>query len=307
VCIIGWDDDFDGKNFVQNREGEYPKNGAWLVMNSWGSQTDAADESDPDYGEFGNKDKNGKRDGTFWLSYYDITIDEVETYDFITERLENAVTIVHQYDYLPYDRSGMTCSAEPGKKVRTANVFKASEPMELFAVACETAYADSRVNFEVYRLKDNYKDPTDGQLIDSRTAFFEYAGYHRINLNGRFEFDEGEKYSVVVTQQANTENGFTYVFSCNSSRAKEEDPYFPTYAAAVVNPGESYFYTEDARFGKENEWTDWSDEDSYRNTWTKKEAEINNPVVDNFCIKAFADPFVGDWNGEEDDKTVSGN
>lgn len=37
VCIVGWDDDYGASNFKDTP----PDNGAWIVKNSWGSQTDA--------------------------------------------------------------------------------------------------------------------------------------------------------------------------------------------------------------------------------------------------------------------------
>lgn len=58
VSIIGWDDDFSKENFADPETEEQPEeDGAFLVLNSWGSTWGA------------------QKDGTFWVSYEDYFIE----------------------------------------------------------------------------------------------------------------------------------------------------------------------------------------------------------------------------------------
>lgn len=54
VAIIGWDDNFSSSNFPASWG--ITKNGAWTVLNSWGTNT-------------------GNNDGTFWISYEDYWVE----------------------------------------------------------------------------------------------------------------------------------------------------------------------------------------------------------------------------------------
>lgn len=288
VCIVGWDDTFSKKNF--NPGHQPPADGAWIVKNSWGSGTDAK-EGDPDYmNSYGFEDEQGRKTGYFHLSYYDQSISGVDSFDFITERIGSTGTVVGQYDYMPENHNIGHLYYLSDKSIKAANIFEAGTSMDLFAVSVATPFADSRVNFEVYRLNENPKNPEDGVKVDSKTAAFDYAGFHRINLNGRYHFAPGEKYSVIVTQKANTDEGYRYILSANRGLSKElaEKYNKKYYAAAVVNPGESWY-----KFTEEKEgWKDWSASDSPRTEYIIDNAHEFGEV-DNFPIKAYGEPTNG--------------
>ena len=74
VSIIGWDDNFDKSNFPS--AWGVSKNGAWLVLNSWG-------------GTWGNGD------GTWWISYEDYY---VETYNNIIREVSEGKVNLGQTD-----------------------------------------------------------------------------------------------------------------------------------------------------------------------------------------------------------------
>ena len=192
VTIVGWDDSYSKENF--NAGHQPPADGAWIVKNSWGS----AD------GEFPNKFAWGDN-GYFYLSYYDQSIVTVEAFDFdLTGREtdQNGQYIVNQYDYLPTEQA----NAVPyDDKASAANVFTAAEPQGLTSLSCETSTPQTKVTYEVYRLADDATDPTDGELALTLEETYEFGGYHLATIpeadRAKLHFDEGERFSVVVTMQ----------------------------------------------------------------------------------------------------------
>jgi hypothetical protein len=105
VCLVGWDDDYAASNFthtgayrtdangnpIKDADGNPimlsddesqrlttpPGNGAWIVKNSWGSETDQQVDdlgNVTGMGNYGVRNAEGKATGYFYLSYYDKTI-----------------------------------------------------------------------------------------------------------------------------------------------------------------------------------------------------------------------------------------
>ena len=102
VCVVGWDDNYSKDNF---RDGcRPPEDGAWIIKNSWGSESDAGPD---DLGNivnknsYGAKNSDGKCTGYFYLSYYDRTIYSGETMEFSSNLAGKNAFGVMQYDYLP--------------------------------------------------------------------------------------------------------------------------------------------------------------------------------------------------------------
>ncbi len=130
MTIIGWDDNYPKENFI---EGHQPsENGAWLVKNSWGSG-----ELDFPYHVFGTwgiqvpkldengnpvLDENGEPvtvgSGYFWLSYYDRSLMDTESFEFEPAL---APQIVDQHDYMPVSGIEAETASEPAMM---ANVFR---------------------------------------------------------------------------------------------------------------------------------------------------------------------------------------
>ncbi len=301
VTIVGWDDTIKSTDFLDHSDDVWgdgnayqPEgDGAWIVKNSWGADT----EEFPNKFSWGIENEEGKATGYFYISYYDRSLVGPEIFEFDTSSEEKTGYIIDQYDYLQTDGTSGWIS---GGKMKMANVFTAEYDEELESLSCETDEENADVEFEVYLLDDNAASPEDGQLAATASASFEYAGYHRVDVDSPVHISKGQKYSVVVTQRVSLDGEECYAVSTNSSaNSKEfveeynrqvhyenrgselsdyEDDLLSYYSVGVVNPGESYFYAEET-----GGWSDFSDVV----TAIQEDPEYTDYVYDNFPIKAY--------------------
>ena len=284
VCAVGWDDNYPVENF--NADHQPPGPGAFLIKNSWGTET--ADKKSHNYHEgYGMLDEQGRHTGYFWLSYYDKSIYMAESFDFLNERATQDM-IVGEYDMLQGGKDDDLRFADDGRKKRLmANVYEAPADMRIYAVGADTYFPDTTVRFDVYDIDQDYTHPTHGTMVASRTVTFPYAGYHRINLSGKHKIKKGDYYSVVVTQTIKTGKGKKYLatapFGYGKKLAKMNG--YPYYSKAVVNKGESFFGKVDKN-GK-IKWTDWTEVIKKER---KREKDFRLIEIDNFAIKAFSHP-----------------
>ena len=336
VTIVGWDDGFSRDNFmhtvykratddkgnwIKDDKNNYvleldnnnnpivdddasgktvpPKDGAWIVKNSWGSETDRM-EDDLGHlaqgGTYGIRDASGKATGYFYLSYYDKTIEQPETMEFSANLLADSSDFdVLQHDYMATLNSFYT-EGPTTDVMSTANVFEAPQDISVQAVSTRTAEENQRVTFAIYQLNDGATNPTDGMLLCRTSKNFLYAGFHRLALETPLTVRAGKKISVVSTASTLGESGKReYSFSANKGISKAIVDYVvkrgvnPTaYSKAVVNAGESFLY-------KDGQWTDWS---TYIAGLGKMEADddgtplpgdtfIDQFPIDNFSIKLY--------------------
>ncbi len=216
VTIVGWDDTYSKDNFLSNfhqPEGD----GAWLVKNSWGAET----EDFPNYkDDWGLTDEDGNHTGYFWISYYDRSLQRYETFDF-EATTDGESDGIDQYDYLPRVKSYALADQN---KWSSANVFTATEDRTLTAVSCMTTVPSTAVTYEIYLLDADTENPEDGTLARTVTADYEYGGYHRRTLSEgeQLSMRAGQRYAVVVTQQCKTD-GFYYVNASLNARQLTED------------------------------------------------------------------------------------
>ena len=276
VAIVGWDDNYPKENFNTEPEG----NGAFLVKNSWGN--DFNDYPYNGYRHWGllegqdgvpyNKDAKAVSDkatGYFWLSYYDRTITDPETFAF-DKATADQNTYIAQTDlvthktYLEYYEDG----------IKTANVFEAETTAELNAISVVTCAADTKVSYAVYLLGESHDGPEDGIKIAEGTETIEYGGFHLIYLNTPTVVPKGQKYSVVI--QAASETG-DYFSLC----PQYMDPAYGYYLVTVVNEDESWLYYKD-------EWLDYSKEETQDALLERYHVPIKLQL-DNFPIKSFLD------------------
>ena len=298
ICILGWDDDYPASNFLEGRQP--PENGAWLVKNSWGSETDyvvndkgVAIAKDP----WGIEDEDGKHTGFFWISYYDKSLNYCESMSFDTDlaQAEGEMATL-MYDYMPSlvgVRTGEDTSQQSEALVKTANVFKndIGYDARLLSVSTKTASAHAQVKYSVYSLQDGFQNPEDGELLGTAEAAYDYAGFHRERLDGSIVLQAGETFAIVAEETVEEDGKTLYEYAVNAAysqahaeavQAKEaadgvdsdhRDRNADEYGVAVVNKGESFVYDEGS-------WTDWSE-------YEPRKRLLDDYAIDNFSIKAY--------------------
>ncbi len=289
VTIVGWDDDYAVENFLTSKQVEGatppPGPGAWIAKNSWGSQTET----------FPNKFDWGL-DGYFYLSYYDQSVNNIETFDYDTTTLGNQgdYRIIDQYDFMP---SPSPMTLQYPIPTSTANVFTANERQAVTSVSCETSYPGTTATYEVYLLDEDATGPKDGTLEATVTETYEYGGYHLVHLPQSVIVEKGQQYAVVVTQEIDGPDGQAiYPFQFDSGVNKtgwekltREQPELKgaltKYALGIVNRGESFLISA------EDDGEETVDFFDYVAVLKESNPDGEDTMdFDNFPIKAYANP-----------------
>jgi C1A family cysteine protease len=297
ICIVGWDDDYPAENFTHevyttdeagNRVVDAertakttpPGNGAWLMKNSRGSETDAIPDGmkAPDgtvypehRSDWGLENEEGLHTGYNWISYYDQSLARPLTMAFSVEE-DNAETGILQYDYL-FVSADEQYNKESRETVSAANVFQANQDLEITAVSARTAREDSHVTFTIVRLNENALAPEDGEQLDRFSKDFPYAGFHQAKPEKPIPIKKGQRFSVITETRCTGSDGTDFwIYSAAKTFAG-------TYHV-VVHPGES-FVKEDGK------WQDWTKAEKTEESpeWAKAYGTVYE--YDNFGIKVF--------------------
>ncbi len=249
VTIVGWDDNYDKSNFAAgftDAATHTPEgNGAWLVKNSWGSETGDSFDSQNFPSSWGIEDANGKHTGYFWISYYDTSLCMAESYDFdINSYSDNTEYIADQYDYLASDWTVVNSSETP---LYSANIFTAEEDMDLRTLSCATYTPNSKVEYRVYLLDSEDAKPGDDEhskLVLTVFDSYDYGGYHRFTLqeNQWIPMREGQNYAVVTTQKSE-DDGLYYQGVAINRTGKPSEEELEEYAKAYKAGLENYYRT----------------------------------------------------------------
>ena len=278
IQIIGWDDNFDSKNF-KTVSGKAPEgNGAWLCKNSWGSADVGYEiKGQTYYSDWGIKDKDGKGTGYFWISYYDRSIQDVNSLVF-TDKVPTKDLKTYMYDYMP-SYSGLYTDTSKDV-IKTSNIFTADGNDKITSINVRSTAYGSTVKVTIYKLGDGkITDPTDGKEITKFQKIFTYGGYHTVILDTPIELTKGDVFSIVCEEtNPNIEDKEVHLFSIAFGPDKQsaEDLGSGSYVVGIVNEGESLLYID----GK------WMDLAEYIKNLQRTDYRLYD--FDNFSIKAYA-------------------
>lgn len=303
ICIVGWDDNYPAENFTHevhvtdgdgNRSVDAertarttpPGNGAWLIKNSRGSETDAIADgmTAPDgttYPEnisnYGIVNEDGLHTGYNWISYYDQFLKMPETLEFTIEA-EDGHTGILQYDFLITSFESYY-EKQCGQPVSVSNIFTADQDMELTAVSARTVHDNSRVVFRIVKLNEDAKNPEDGEELSQFSEVFPYFGYHRTVLTNPLSLKKGDRFSVITT---------TSFLSGDGSRI-----WLYSAATDIGDPGRQTAAEPGESFVEENgRWQDWTEaekdsEQTGEDPLSSESEKGPATVYDNFSIKVF--------------------
>ncbi len=169
ISVIGWDDNFSASNFLSSNTPV--EDGAWLIKDSWGT--------------------NSRINGYFWISYEDASMKDFTGFevrpadDFYNVYTHNAC---YSSSYLPIPSNG-----------RVANVYKARSYELIKSVAFTTSTPAVTATVMVYKnLPSNYSSPASGTLALTYTETLERAGYNCIDLPSTVDIDKNTYFSVLI-------------------------------------------------------------------------------------------------------------
>lgn len=165
VSVVGWDDTYSASNFLKTP----PKDGAWIIKNSYGI----------DFGD----------DGYNYISYYDTrfaTVSESVGFVFNNNELYNK-----NYQTDLSGKIEFYTSKEKGKDSSYKNVYTAIEDDLIAAVGTYFNKEGEAYTLEIY---------VNDQLELTQSGVGPYYGYHTIKLDKTIAVEKGDEFAVVMTK-----------------------------------------------------------------------------------------------------------
>ncbi|MCR5420350.1 MAG: Ig-like domain-containing protein [Lachnospiraceae bacterium] len=185
AVIVGWDDNYPRENFRSSYLPE--KNGAWLVRNSWTTETTVGDIC-----------------SYFWLSYEDKSLKSYNVYEMMDPG-DDVYDNNYFYDSQIHDVTNYNSNDIPGLE-KTANIYKAGsgsdkETLQAVMVGVFPDLEDVEYTIDIYKGVTPEYGPESGELQESATTTgtMMIGGSYTIPLKEPVVLDKDEYFSVVVS------------------------------------------------------------------------------------------------------------
>ena len=257
IAIVGWDDNIPKEHFKDWKRP--PGDGAWLIRNSWTTETGASEES------------------YFYLSYYDENLSNCFALDFDVNKYE------HNYQHDGSVTTG-TMWTEAAANVFTMNNINKTTSQSLEAIMISMSIGEElekqRFKVQIYTGVDDINNPKSGYLNKEATTYFSVEGYgtYTVALKKPVIVAPEEKFSIVVTPVKNeffieAETGGIRMMGFDENF--NEIPWYQT--EADIDRGESYYMHD----GK---WTDMVDSENNQGNLSIK-ALVNDCDTKKYLIK----------------------
>ena len=214
VLIIGWDDTFAASKFTSTPPGP----GAFLIQNSWGTNT-----------------------SYFYLSYYDTTMTTSSAFDLISATTSpNYQSPYGWTDEYAYDELGQGTAIKYNTSSSSANKFTARQDTTLRAIQFMAAEPNTTYKLSVYVGAIKSSSPVSGGSAKALTSSgattisgtLTYAGYNTVTLAKPVIIKQGQKFTIVMTQTNSSKQYLVPV------EAKWDNPYYSMNL--TISAGQSY-------------------------------------------------------------------
>ena len=228
VTIIGWDDTYSKDNF--NSICKPSKDGAWLVLNSYGK---------------------GFNQGYYYISYEDVMV-ERQTTGIITVSDRNYKNL-YQYDILSNSINfspKVNGSSDSIKEVYMANVYTRKEIASEILQEVAITGAGGTHTADIYVNETGDLDISNSTLVASEAIILD--GYNTIKLNQGITLSS-EKFAIIVKYKNPQE--VTIAVEANLTANGITDEGSEKWDTATANKGEGLISVT----GEQNSWQDITD------------------------------------------------
>ena len=170
-------------------------------------------------------------DGYFWISYYDLILDDV----FYT--IEATEKDTYKYNY-HYDTTTCTSRFPLDTEDGVANVFKVSNDANQVLEAINVGFKKGNFDYtlKIYTKDTEMTNPEDGTEVLSQNVHTGVAGIHTIPLNKSIFMKSGTYFSIVIKFAAVQRHEIFYDYSSTPLNLQHlEDAYNFEYNEVELN------------------------------------------------------------------------